>query len=318
LRSLTESTGNRVICLGEALVDLVSEPPADRITEARAFVPSFGGSQANIAVGAARFGARAAMVGRAGTDPWGEWLRARLDAEGVDVSLFELREEVATTMAFVALSSEGEPAFSIYGGAKDGFLGDLDKDQIIGDGEPGVLVFGSDALIVEADRERLAPLKADAARRGWQVLYDPNLRAGRWEGEAFMLEVARAAMGDVTVVKANAAEAAALTGETDPAAAAAALTALGPRQALVTAGGAGSALAGPQGVTRMEAEEVEVLDTTGAGDAVSAVVAAGLAREREVTLRLAELTMRVAARVVGARGALTGLPAAAEARELLG
>jgi fructokinase len=318
LRSLIVRTGNRVICLGEALVDFVSEPPADRITDAQAFVPSFGGSQANIAVGAARFGARSALVGRAGTDPWGEWLRARLEAEGVDVSSFELGEQVATTMAFVALAKDGEPTFSIYGGAKEGFLGGLDEDKLIGDDEPGVLVFGSDASIVEADRDRLAALKSAARRRGWQVLYDPNLRAGRWESETAMLEVARAAMSDVTVVKANATEAAALTDEADPAAAAVALAALGPRQALVTAGDAGSALAGQEGVVRLAAEGVEVVDTTGAGDAVTAVLAAGLAREREATPRLAEVAMRVAARVIAARGALTGLPAAAEARQLLG
>ena len=144
------------MCLGEALVDFVSESPVARLTDARAFVPSFGGSQANIAVGAARFGARSAMVGRAGTDPWGTWLRARLESEGVDVSMFELREDVATTMAFVALSSEGEPTFSIHGGAEEGgrrrlcwpASGTLRAQ--IGSGPPGVLVFGSDTLIVPA------------------------------------------------------------------------------------------------------------------------------------------------------------------------
>src|SRR4051794_26703713 len=119
---MTQPTGSRVVCLGEALVDFVSDPPAERITGARTFVPSFGGSQANIAVGAARFGARSAMVGRAGTDPWGQWLRERLEGEGVDVSMFRLGDDVPTTMAFVALSPEGEPDFSIYGGTPDGCL----------------------------------------------------------------------------------------------------------------------------------------------------------------------------------------------------
>ncbi len=312
------------MCLGEALVDFVSESPVERLTDARAFIPSFGGSQANIAVGAARFGARSAMVGRAGTDPWGKWLRARLESEGVDASMFDLREDVTTTMAFVALSSEGEPTFSIYGGAEEGglspsLLAGLEEAlyRHIGRGPPGVLVFGSDTLIVPADRDLLAPLKEAAVAGGWQVLYDPNLRDGRWSDEEEMLAVARAALNDVTIVKANAAEAAALTDEADVESAATALVRLGPRQALVTAGGGGAVLAGPEGVVRIPAEPVDVLDTTGAGDAVAGVLAAGLAQSTEVTPGLAQVAIRVAARVVAVRGALTGLPAASEARGLL-
>ena len=82
---------SRVICLGEAVVDFMAEPPCERLTDASAFVPSFGGSQANVAVGAARLGAGSALAGCAGTDPWGVWLRGRLASEGVDVSLYTLR-----------------------------------------------------------------------------------------------------------------------------------------------------------------------------------------------------------------------------------
>src|SRR6266542_3221863 len=113
---------SRVICLGEAVVDFLAEPPGGRLTEAGGFVPSFGGSQANVAIGAARLGAPTVLAGCAGTDPWGVWLRERLASEGVDVSLYDLRAEVATTMAFVTLDRAGEPEFSIYGGAEDGML----------------------------------------------------------------------------------------------------------------------------------------------------------------------------------------------------
>jgi fructokinase len=302
--------------VGEALVDFVSESAVERVTEARAFLPSFGGSQANVAIGAARFGARSALVGCAGTDAWGAWLRAGLESEGVDVSMFELRNDVQTTMAFIALSPEGEPSFSIYGGAKQGFLRD-DLRRLVERTPGGVLAFGSDALIAPRDRELLEPLKAAAVKRGWRVLYDPNLRGDRWADRGKMLELARAALDDVTVVKANAPEASALTGEGDHASAAAALVQLGPPQALVTAGGDGAFLATRNGVTHIAAQPAVVTDATGAGDAVAAVLAAGLARTGEVTAALAEAAMLVAARVVAVRGALTGLPSATEASGLL-
>ena len=37
-------------------------------------MPHFGGAVANVAVVAARIGARVALAGGAGEDPWGEWL----------------------------------------------------------------------------------------------------------------------------------------------------------------------------------------------------------------------------------------------------
>jgi fructokinase len=300
-------------------VDFVSDSAVDRLTDARAFVPSFGGSQANTAAGAARFGARSALVGCTGADPWGEWLRAGLESEGVDVSMYELRADVATTMAFVALSPEGEPSFSIYGGAEGGFLSGREGPllRLVGHEPPGVLAFGSDSLIVPEDRKVLKHVTEDAARRGWRVLYDPNLRDDRWGDRGAMLDVARDALRDVTVVKSNAAEATALTEEGDPGEAAAALLRLGPRQALVTRGADGAVLAGPDGVLHIAAARGEVVDATGAGDAVAAVLAAGLTRSSAVAPTLVEAAMLVAARVVAVRGALAGLPPASEAADLL-
>ena len=307
------------MCLGEALVDLASETPVERITDARAFVPSFGGSQANTAIGAARFGAQAVLGGCAGTDPWGHWLRERLQSEGVDVSLFRLREEVQSPLAFVALSPRGEPSFTIYGGAEKGCLAGLEDElpALVEREAPGVLAFGSDTLIAPADRTLLSALKRNASDRGWRVLYDPNLRRARWPDADQMLSVAREALGRVTVVKANADEAIALTGESDPADAAAALVRNGPRQAVVTLGADGALLAGRQGLERIPAERAQATDATGAGDAVAAVLAAGLARHQEVTAALVGVAMRVAARVVAERGALAGLPPADEARAML-
>jgi fructokinase len=302
---------SRVVCLGEALVDFVGEPAGVRLTDALAFTPSLGGSQANVAVGAARLGAAAMLVGCAGTDPWGAWLREQVAAEGVDVSLYTLRKEVATTMAFVALDAGGEPDFSIYGGAEDGMLAGSEERlrELLGREPPGVLAYGSDTLIAPRDREIVAALKEAGAARGWRVLYDPNLREARWPGRQAMLEAASGALAGATVVKANREEAALLTGEREPDTAAAGLVAQGAGQAVVTLAAEGALLAGGGTVERFAAEDVEVVDATGAGDAVAAVVAAELAGAPAVAAETIEGAMRIAARVVAARGALTGFPA---------
>jgi fructokinase len=305
---------SRVICLGEAVVDFLAEPAGGRLTEARAFVPSFGGSQANVAVGAARLGAHTALVGCTGADPWGNWLRERLASEGVDISMYASREEVATTMAFVALDAKGEPEFSIYGGAQDGMLAGCEArlGELLAEEPPGALAFGSATLIAPGDRETVAALKQSGSARGWRLLYDPNLRENRWPSRDAMVRTAVGLVAGVTVVKANRQEAALLTGEDDPGRAATALVAKGARQAVVTLAAEGALLAGIETTERFPAEDVRVRDTTGAGDAVAAVIAARLARAQEVTSDTIRVAMRIAGSVVTARGALTGFPASGQ------
>jgi sugar/nucleoside kinase (ribokinase family) len=69
----------RTLCLGEALVDLVGEDPGRPLPEISRFSPHFGGAAANVAVVAARLGARITLAGGTGDDDWGRWLQARLE-----------------------------------------------------------------------------------------------------------------------------------------------------------------------------------------------------------------------------------------------
>jgi sugar/nucleoside kinase (ribokinase family) len=68
-----------VLCLGEALVDLICESP----DEADMFVPHFGGVVANLALLPARAAPRAALAGGLGDDDWGRWWRDQLRRAGV-------------------------------------------------------------------------------------------------------------------------------------------------------------------------------------------------------------------------------------------
>ena len=103
------------LMLGEALVDLVCEQPAEGIGDASAFVPHFGGAAANVAVSAARAGGRPALGGGAGQDAWGQWLLRRLREEGVDTRWFTLDQRRQTPIAFATVTAQGEPSFAIYG-----------------------------------------------------------------------------------------------------------------------------------------------------------------------------------------------------------
>jgi len=313
-----EREAGRVVCLGEALVDLVCERPVAGLADAEAFVPRVGGSLTNIAVVASRFGARTQLLGGAGEDEWGRWLRDRIEGEGVDVSRLRLVPGTETSLAFVTVSEGGEPSFAFHAcGERAPARAGADLEPALG-GRAGVLALGSDTLL--ADGERAVTMRAAelGAERGWTVLCDPNLRPNRWADRASMLEGVRPLVARAAAVKCNAAEARALTGLEDERDAAGALLGLGPSVAVLTRGPRGALVAatGLDEPLQVDAPPAEVVDATGAGDCVTGVLAAALAAGAgpESLGAAVAVAMRAAAGVVARWGALSGLPAPGEAR----
>jgi fructokinase len=305
-----------VVCLGEALVDFVCERPVASLGDADFFVPRPGGSLPNIAVAASRFGAAVELLGGAGDDEWGLWLRDRIAAEGVGVERFVLMPGAGTSHAFVSVDAAREPSFAFYGDddRPAAHAGD-DLDPALS-GDPGVLVVGSDTVLGQAERRVTMDAARLARERRWQVLCDPNVRPRRWADHDEMLRVIRELVSTATVVKCNEGEALRLGGAERVEDAAAAICAGGPEAVVVTLGERGASLVSARGAQTVSGVEAEVVDSTGAGDSVAGVLAAGLALGAEPggLMPVVALAMRAAASVVGAWGATTGLPPAAEAR----
>src|SRR4051794_1849678 len=165
-----------VLCLGEALVDLVCERPVASLAEADSFVPHAGGAMANVCVTAARFGASVALAGGAGSDPFGVWLRERLAGEGVGLEWFTLVEDAPTPVAFVSVDASGEPSFLIYGAGIHAAVASVAPRLLSAVEACDALVFASNTLVEEGEREATLGARARALELGRPVLFDPNLR----------------------------------------------------------------------------------------------------------------------------------------------
>jgi ribokinase len=102
----------------------------------------------------------------------------------------------------------------------------------------------------------------------------------------------------------NAGEAAAVTGADgdDPRALAAAAHALGVRSVVITRGAEGALWSTPDGIIEQPAPSVDVLDTTGAGDAFAGTLAVRLSAGADEAAAL-EAAVRAGAAAVGWRGA---------------
>jgi sugar/nucleoside kinase (ribokinase family) len=264
-----------VLCVGEPIADLICEQPVEGLAQARSFVPHFGGTVANVALLAARAGARVALGGAAGDDAWGAWLSGQLDEAGVDVARLYRVPGESTRIALVTVDHDGEASYWRYGEAADRLARALapDLDEAIAD--CAGLLLGSDTLVSEEDRALTMRARELALASDRQVVFDPNLRLHRWRSRADAAASANACVPGAMLVCANLAEAQLLTGEEHLERAAQALLKAGARNVVITLGAGGAIL---RGKLRLDVPGVaaEVLSTIGAGDVVTASLLARL------------------------------------------
>jgi sugar/nucleoside kinase (ribokinase family) len=248
------------------------------IAEADAFVPHFGGAIANVAVTAARRGADVALAGGVGTDAWGGWLHERLEAEGVDLTWFDRREDIATPVAFVTVDADAQPSFAIYGEGLRAAMTGLGDRLMEAVDVCDALFFASNTLVGTEERALTLAARERALAAGKPVVVDPNLRLERWRSRSAAVEVVGPCVEDAFLVKCNGDEAMALTGELDVEAAAASLLAAGAQNVIVTRGADGALLRGSGLDRTVRGVPARPVDATGAGDAVTGVLLAALAR----------------------------------------
>jgi len=266
-----------LLCLGEAIVDLVCERPVEGIKAADHFKPHFGGAVANAAVAAARHDGKVALAGGAGRDAWGEWLWDQLAGELVDLRWFKLVEGLRTPIAFVTVDAAGEPEFAIYGEGIEATVEAIGPQLADAVEASAGLFFSSNTLVGRVERELTMDARERALQAGHAVCFDPNLRLHRWPGTEEAVAAATACVPGATLVRTNRVEAELLTDRVDPAEAAQALVEQGAQAAVVTRGADGAVLRGAAEAD-VGGVPARVVNTTGAGDVLTGNLLAALQR----------------------------------------
>jgi ribokinase len=287
----------RVVVVGSVNADLVVAVdalpgPGETVAGGR-FARWGGGKGANQAVAAARLGAAVAIVGAVGNDAFGDEALRELADEGVDVGAVA-RVDAATGVALIVVDRAGENQIAVASGANAELSGEL----------VGAASF--DDAIVLLGHEVPDDAVIAGAEAGRRVIVNP----------APARELSARVLAARPILTPNASEAAQLTGEREPEAAARALNARSGAPVLVTLGADGALLLDDGEVVRMPAPAVEVVDTTGAGDTVNGALAAELAAGRELhdAVRFALAAAALSTRAEGARG---GMPRRTEVERWL-
>ncbi len=267
------------------------------------FAEGPGGKGSNQAVGAARLGAESRLIARVGEDRFGEDALALYDREGVDAGAVLQDEAAATGAGFVIVREDGENEITVAPGANDRLDGEdvlAAADRIIG----GDDLVPADVLLVglEVPDEPVVAAVELATGAGVPVVCNP----------APARELPEALLGGTTALTPNRSEANVLVGEepdadTDPETVADELRSMGPDAVVITLGAEGALVAESGAVTRVEAPDVEAVDTTGAGDAFNAAFAVALAADSDI-VEAARIGCRAGALATTAPEVIPALP----------
>ena len=249
------------------------------------------GTAGGTALVLAKLGATARSAGAIGTDLMGDQLLALLQRDGVDTSLLVRRDGVQTSASVLPIRPDGSrPAFHVIGangsyGADDAPWDDIAAATHLHLGGPEFMGGDAAAKILAFAREHGVTTSLDSLAPG-----DPGL-----------LEWIAAALPHVDYLLPNDEQVLGWTGADDLAAGCRALLERGVGCVAATAGAQGALVVTADGATPVPAFPVEVVDTTGCGDAFSAGFLRGLSLGRD-PVGAAVLGCATAAQVAGGLG----------------
>lgn len=292
--------GYDVVVVGSVNADLIvrvpRRPGAGETVLGSDLVTLPGGKGANQAVAAARLGARTAFVGRVGDDGHGGFLRSALLRDGVDLSGLTTTEG-ASGVALITVDPDGDNSIVVAPGA-NGRVTVADVTAA----RPLI----ESAAVVALQLEIPLPAVAEAARYARRVVLNLSPAAA--------VPAELLALCDPLVV--NEHEAAFLLADEGSVGSAAeravALLELGVRSVVVTLGAdgavvGGTGLGGTAGTVHVSSPRVEVVDTTGAGDAFTGALCRRLAAGDDL-VAAAHFAVRVGAAAVRKAGAQSSFP----------
>ncbi|MFP8956099.1 carbohydrate kinase family protein [Natrialbaceae archaeon A-CW3] len=313
-----------VLVAGETLVDFIPDRSGSLSTVSQ-FERRPGGAPANVAVGLSRLERPPAFWTRVGDDPFGHYLTGVLAEHGIPDRFVETDADAQTPLAFVTHDEAGDRTFSFYrDGTADTRLepGSIDDSALT---EFEWVHAGGVTLSSGRSRAATLDLLERAADRGCTVSFDPNVRPELWPDGTTLERVGHEALAHTDVCKATVEELEALgcTGATPEAIARDALE-IGPHTVFLTRGSEGAMAVTdgddrppePDTVFEHPGFDVDVVDTTGAGDAFVAGLIDSLraGRDLESTLTFASA---IAAQATTEPGAMTALPTRAAVEAFL-
>ena len=165
----------KILCIGEALIDMICTDKGKSLSAGQNFLKKPGGAPTNVAAAIAALGGEVELAAKVGNDPFGKQLVKVMQDFGVSTKWMLQDENYFTTFAFVSLMEDGERDFVFNRGA-DGELSRAEIEEIDLD-DFNIIHFGSATGFLPG------PLQAAyqgmlqrALQKNMFISFDPNYR----------------------------------------------------------------------------------------------------------------------------------------------
>ena len=307
---------DEVLTMGRIGVDLYPQQVGASLREVRTFAKFLGGSPSNVAVAAARYGRRAAVITRTGADPFGAFLHDALRGFGVDDRFVTPVQGLPTPITFCEIFPPDDFPLYFYRYPKAPDL-EIHESELDLDAIRSASIFWVTGTGLSQEPSRSATLAALRARdKAGITIFDLDYRPMFWESREEARRWYREALPYATVAVGNLDEADTAVGLREPGKAAAALHEAGIELAVIKQGPAG--VLASDGSTEVEVPPVpvDVLNGLGAGDAFGGALCHGLLAgwDVETTMRFANAAGAIVASRLSCADAM---PTEQEVRALL-
>ena len=263
------------------------------------FTLAVSGAAGTAAIAAAKMGLKTLAVGGVGSDLMGDWVLARLEQFGVDVSTMQREEGWKTSSSIVTTRADGSrPALHMKGATGNFYVDDAMLEQVV---DARVVHIGGIGLMDRMDKARNAELMKAAKRNG--AITTVDIFAGSQDD---MPAVARV-LPHTDYFIPSIEEAQALTGLTEMADMAKHFIDIGTQCCVFTLGAGGAYYHHSDGTRfHIPSFDIHVKCTCGCGDAFNAGFAVGLCRgfDPETTVRFAQATSALNATGLGSQAGI--------------
>lgn len=257
---------NKLLAIGEALIDMIPEQVNVGISEVQKFQPIVGGAPANVCGAFVKLGGKAEMITQLGDDPFGDKIVAEFDSFGIGKSYVKRTDKANTALAFVALKEDGNREFSFYRSpSADMLMSAEDVKEEWFEGE-FALHFCSVSLGDYPMKEAHKQAIEYAKKHDLLISFDPNLRKMLWKDEKALYDTVHEFIPKAHILKISDEELEFLTGKTSMEEAKEELFRGEVKMILYTKGALGAECYTKNACASSACEKVKAIDTTGAGD----------------------------------------------------
>lgn len=296
-----KTQSKKIMVLGSTNMDMVVKtdhmPAPGETVLGGTFLMNPGGKGANQAVAVARMGGSIGFITKVGSDIFGRQSTQLFIDEGIDTTHVLLDDRLPSGVALITVDNAGENSIVVASGANGSLMPEDLEAALDAIADAEVLM-----MQLEIPLETVAFAAKYAAKRGVRVILDP----------APATPLPTDILQHIDIITPNQTEASLLCGfpVVDPESAAGAgqaLCAQGVKSAVITLGSLGAIIVANGDNFRVEAQRVEALDSTAAGDVFNGALAVALSEGQNLR-EAVDIACRAAAISVTRMGAQSAIP----------